>query len=385
MTNGMTRRRCASRVRASNDCRLNQRCGFEIPGSGASLFGTEGFPSLEQWSDSRHLKRWVAGLRLLFACLFFSVFLTNVSAQQPASSDTQPQAVSGSVPVNVPSSKVRKESPSEIDQTLRIGLGDELDITVFGLPELSQHVRIEGSGDVSLPLVGNLHLAGLSSYEAQTLIEKLLADGHFVNSPHVSVYVKEYTTEEISVIGEVSRPGVYTALSAHRLLDLIQTAGGLTDKAGSTVTVSHRDDPSSPLTLTLSNDAVKMAENNIELLPGDNIVVSKAGIVYVLGEVNRPGGFVIEGNKITASQVVAMAAGPTHLASLNHTQILRRTPEGLKNIPMPLQKILQAKVQDVSLQADDIIFVPESKAKGALGPLNIGSVLLSTAIYRVPY
>jgi polysaccharide export outer membrane protein len=267
---------------------------------------------------------------------------------------------------------------------VRIGPGDDLDISVFGLSELSQHVRVGSSGDVSMPLIGNLHLAGLSSDEAQRLIERRLTDGHFVNNPNVSVYVKEYTTEGISVMGEVNRPGVYSALGAQRLLDLIQTAGGLTSKAGRTVTVTHRDNPEHPIRLTLSDDAVKTAENNIELLPGDSITVSKAGIIYVVGEVNRPGGFVIEDNKITASQVLAMAAGPTHTAALNGTKMIRHTPEGLKDIPLPLKKILEAKTADIELQSDDIIWVPGSKGK-ALASTTLSSIVstgLSLAIYR---
>jgi polysaccharide export outer membrane protein len=193
--------------------------------------------------------------------------------------------------------------------------------------------------------------------------------------------VKEYTTEGISLIGEVNRPGVYSALGAHRLLDLIQTAGGPTDKAGRRVTVTHRDDPQHPITLTLSNDAVKMAENNIDLLPGDAVVVSKAGIVYVVGEVNRPGGFVMEDNKITASRMLAMAAGPTHTAALNGTKIIRHTPEGLKDIALPLKKVLEAKIPDIELQPDDIIWVP-SKGIASTSTSTIISTLASLAIYR---
>ena len=240
-----------------------------------------------------------------------------------------------------------------------------------------------GSGDVSLALVGNVHLAGLSNEEAQALIEALLANGHFVNNPHVSVYVKEYTAEGISVMGEVSRPGAYSPLGPHRLLDMIQTAGGLTEKAGSEVSISHRDDPTHPVTVMLANDPVKRAENNVELLPGDTVVVLKGGIIYVLGEVNRPGGFVVEEDHMTtASEVLAMAAGPTHVAALNGTRIIRRTPSGLKDLPLSLQKIMQAKAPDVTLQADDIVFVPGSKVKGAFGPVNIASMVLGAAIYR---
>src|SRR6266513_1506125 len=196
------------------------------------------------------------GWRLRRACLFFGLTLTNVSAHQPSNSDTDPHSqaptppsstsTSGSVSPSVAASPVRKGNPAELGPTVRIGPGDELDISVFVLPELSVHARVSDLGEVSLPLIGNLHFAGLSSDEVQALLEKRLADGHFVNNPHVSVYVKEYTTEGISLIGEVNRPGVYSAFGAHRLLDLIETGGGLTSKAGRKVTVAHRDDPKNP-------------------------------------------------------------------------------------------------------------------------------------------
>lgn len=332
------------------------------------------------------------GWRLPSACLLFSLSLTNASAQQPTSSNTDPKA-RGPVPASSTSTngslsgsvaQPRKGNPTELGPTVRIGPGDDLEINVFGLPELSQHARVSDSGDVSVPLLGNLHLAGLSSNEAQALIERRLASGYFVNNPHVSVYVKEYTAEGISLMGEVNRPGVFSALGAHRLVDLIQTAGGLTDKAGRTVTVAHRDDPKHSITLTLSNDAAKTVENNIELLPGDTIVVSKAGIIYMVGEVNRPGGFVMENNKITVSQALAMAAGPTHMAALNGTKMIRHTPEGLKDITLPLKKVLEAKLPDIELQPDDIIWVPSSKTKAISGASTstILNTLVSLAIYR---
>ena len=338
--------------------------------------------------------RRTLGWCLICSCLFFNLSLTNASAQQPANSQTNPQSQApippsststrGSVATSAAASRLRKGNPAELGPTVRIGPGDDLDISVFGLPELSEHSRVNDSGDVSLPLIGNMHFAGLSSDEAQALIERRLADGHFVNNPHASVYVTEYTTEGISLMGEVNRPGVYSALGAHRLLDLIETAGGLTNKAGKTVTVAHRDDPQHPITLTLSNDAAKTAENNIELQPGDTIVVSKAGIIYVVGEVNRPGGFVMEDNKITASQVLAMAAGPTSTAALNRTKMIRHTPEGLKDIPLPLKKVLEAKIPDIQLQPDDIIWVPSSRAK-AIASSTISTIIstgASLAIYR---
>jgi polysaccharide export outer membrane protein len=333
---------------------------------------------------------------LVSGCLLFSVLAASVFAQQPAGnnsdSETAPPASttstsnSASVSVAAGNSLLRKGDPAESGPTVRIGPGDDLDVTVFGLPELSQHARVGSSGDISLPLCGNLHVAGLSSEEAQALIERRLADGHFVNNPQVSVYVREYTAEGITLSGEVSRPGVYSALGAHRLLDLIQTAGGLTEKASRTATVVHRDDAGHPITVDLSHDSANMAEANIELRPGDTVTVAKAGIVYVVGEVNRPGGFVIQDNKITASQALAMASGPTHLAALDGTRVIRHTPEGLKDIALPLKKILDAKTPDLTLLADDIILVPSSRTKGfaSSSAATMLNVLASLAIYRLP-
>jgi polysaccharide biosynthesis/export protein len=338
----------------------------------------------------RNIGWWLPG-----TCFLFSLSLTSASGQQagatggapgtPAPIPASSTSTSESVSASVANSQTQKGNPTALGSTVRIGPGDDLEISVFGLPELSQHVRVSNSGEVSLPLTGNLHLGRLSSSEAQALIERRLADGHFVNDPHVSVYVKDYTTEGISLMGEVNRPGVYSALGAHRLLDLIETAGGLTNKAGRTVTIAHRDDPENPITLTLSNDTAKTAANNIELLPGDTIVVSKGGIIYVVGEVNRPGGFVIEENKITASMILAMAAGPTRTAVLNGTKMIRHTTEGLKDIPLPLKKILEAKIPDIELQPDDIIWVPNSKTKGIANaiPSTAINLLLNLAIYRL--
>jgi len=333
--------------------------------------------------------------RFLACLMFLGIVAAGLRAQQPSNNSGQDRARtrSGATSSEVKSqgagasagsaqSALRTGNPAEVAAAVRIGPGDELDLTVFGFPELSQHLRVSNSGDVSLPLTGTVHLAGLSSAEAEQLLEKRLADEHFVNNPHVAVYVKEYTAEGISLIGEVAKPGVYPAIGAHRLMDLIQAAGGFTEKAGKTVTVSRRDDPQNPIMLTRSDDAVKMAQNNIDLLPGDTVIISRAGIVYIFGEVNRPGGFVIEGNNIMASQALAMAAGPTHTASLDGARIIRRTPDGLKDLPLPLTKILKAKAPDSPLEANDIVYVPESRAKRLIAATNIVSLLAGAAIYK---
>ncbi|MGE5207643.1 MAG: polysaccharide biosynthesis/export family protein [Chlamydiota bacterium] len=267
---------------------------------------------------------------------------------------------------------------------LLIGPGDEVEVTVYGAPDLSEHTRVGSDGDISLPLVGHIRIAGLSSDQAQRAISDQLQEKHIVKDPQVSVFVKEYTNSEISVAGEVAKPGVFSVLGPHRLLDVLEAAGGLTDKASDTITISHRGTDQLS-TEHLSNDPAQMARANIELQPGDTVVVPKAGIVYVLGEVNRPGGYALNSNGgVTLLQVLAAAGGTTQLASLSGTKMVRRTPSGLKEIPVPMKDLLHARAADFSMQPGDIVYVPSSRVKSALNAGALVSSAGAAAVYRIP-
>jgi polysaccharide export outer membrane protein len=266
-----------------------------------------------------------------------------------------------------------------------LGPGDEVEVTVYGAPDLSGRTRVGTNGNISMPLVGYIHVAGLSSSEAEEIVEARLRQNHVVNNPQVSVYVKEYTSSGISVAGEVSKPGVYSALGPHRLFDILQAAGGLTDRAASTVTISHRGDVD-PVSVDLPKDPGELSRVNVDLLPGDTLVVPRAGIVYVLGEVSKPGGYVLNSTGgVTLLRVVAAAGGPTHSAAVGGTKMLRRTPNGLQEIPVPLKDLLRAKVADIPVQADDIIYVPSSRMKAMVNAGALISTLGTTALYRIPF
>jgi polysaccharide export outer membrane protein len=266
-----------------------------------------------------------------------------------------------------------------------LGPGDEVEVTVYGAPDLSGRTRVGTNGNISMPLVGYVRVAGLSSSQAEEAIETQLRRNQVVNNPQVSVFVKEYTSSGISVAGEVSKPGVYSALGPHRLFDILQAAGGLTDRAGSTITVSHRGGVN-PVTVELPKDPGELPRVNVELFPGDTLVVPKAGIVYVLGEVNKPGGYVLNSTGgVTLLRVVAAAGGPTHAAAVGGTKMLRRTPTGLQELPVPLKDLLRAKVADMPVQADDIIYVPSSRVKTALNASALLTTLGTTALYRIPF
>jgi polysaccharide export outer membrane protein len=228
-------------------------------------------------------------------------------------------------------------------------------------------------------------VAGLSSSEAKAAIEAQLRQKNVVNDPQVSIYAKEYTSSGISVVGEVVKPGFYSALGPHRLFDVLQAAGGTTDRAANKVVIRHRDEKDAT-TLSISKDPAEMAASNVALQPGDTVVVPRAGIVYVLGEVTRPGGYVLNSTGgITVLQVVAVAGGPTHVASAGKTRLLRRTENGFQEQKIDLTRLLRGQVPDVSVRDEDILFVPTSGVKSALNAGTLIATVGSAAIYHVPF
>jgi polysaccharide export outer membrane protein len=269
---------------------------------------------------------------------------------------------------------------------LVLGPGDEVEVTVYGAPDLSVHTRVSADGNISIPLIDYVRIVGLTSSEAEGAIENKLRQNNILNDPQVSVFVKEYTSSGISVVGEVAKPGSYSTLGPHRLFDVLQAAGGLTDKAANQAVITHRGSEN-PSTFELSRDPTKMAQSNVEIQPGDTLVVPAAPIVYVLGEVSKPGGYVLgsgAGAGVTVLRVVAAAGGPTRNARIGGTKMLRRTPNGLQELPVPLKDVMHAKKPDIPLEADDIIFVPSSRLKGAFNSGALLTALGTVALYRIP-
>ena len=311
-------------------------------------------------------------LRSLYVLLVGSCSL-HLLAQTP---------VTGEAPQPAPANETSTPQPPRLlaNSNVKLGVGDLIEISVFGVPDLSTKARISGSGDVYLPLIDYVHLASLTTDEAQELIQKRLEDGGFVRGPHVSIFVNESASQAITVLGEVVRPGAYSAVGDRRLFDLISAAGGLTDKAGRNVTIEHRGDPSQRVELQLSSNLTEDTLDNVDILPGDTIIVSRAGIVYVVGDVNRPSGFRIEDNTITVLKALALAGGSTRTSALSKTKILRETPNGIQEIPVNLKKVLYAKAPDMALVKGDVLFIPGSAAKTAAYRTADAAMSLSTSL-----
>lgn len=265
---------------------------------------------------------------------------------------------------------------------LLVAPGDEVDISVYGAPELSAHTRVNSDGTVYLPLAGLIKVGGLSSEQAQSLIRERLIAGNFVKDPQVSFFVKEYTGEGISISGEVAHPGFFSALGPHRLLDIIQLAGGLTVTAGRKVIISHRKDPQDAQIVMLSSDPLLLAQQNVELQPGDTVVVSKAGVVYILGEVSQPGGYTIdETQPATVLKLISLAKGPTPNAALKRATVLHRSGGAVTESKVPLQEIMHARAGDMQLQPDDILVVPGRHHMPLANP-SVLQTITTLALYR---
>jgi polysaccharide biosynthesis/export protein len=266
-----------------------------------------------------------------------------------------------------------------------IGGGDLLQVTVYGT-DFDRQARVSDGGEISLPLLGTIKVAGLTIEQAEQSVGRQLTEKGYFNNPQVSIFDKEYATQGISVLGEVQKPGIYPLVGARTLFDAISAAGGTTEKAGNSVIITHRNHPDAPQSVPLSYVGESSIHSNVRVLPGDTVVVSKAAIVYVVGDVHKPSGILIQNSRITALQAVAMAEGTNPTAALNGAKLIRKTPQGIQEIPLPLKKILSAKAPDWPLQPDDILFVPTSTAKAATrrGLEAIIQAATGAAIYR-PY
>lgn len=323
-------------------------------------------------TTDRHPRRVMVGCALV-VCIAL-VLGRPVAAQGPTNRGQEP----------VSSSARSSARSSQTDPPwVRIGPGDLLQMSVFDVPELAQTVRIDDKGDGVINLLGRIHFAEMTPAEAQTLVANELRDRNLIVDPHVTLLIQEYGTQGVSVVGEVKKPAVYPVLGSRNLLDVIAAAGGLTPLAAHQATIHHRGEDEKPITANLSNDPSQLLATNIELRPGDTVIIPRAGIVYVIGDVGRSGGFVMQNNgKITLLQAVALAAGVNRTAATSKTRIIRKTDKGFEEAQVDLKRLLLGKAADVALQPEDIVYIPPSRTKSILmrAP-SLAQTAASSAVY----
>jgi polysaccharide biosynthesis/export protein len=274
---------------------------------------------------------------------------------------TQNSQVQGSA---VPAQTAPTQSAGQAPQ-ITIGPGDQLDIEVFDTPELSGPVRVSQTGEINLTVLGNIPIAGLTPNQAARKIESELKTRGMLVDPHVTVSIGEYATQGATMMGEVHAPGLYPTLGSRRLLEMIALAGGPTTTAGKVATIVHRNDPQHPQNIVLvsNNDALGAQQNPI-ILPGDTVVIGKASVIYVLGDVGKAGGYLVDNNEpLSLIQALSLAGGWTRTSAQSKVILIRRVPEGREEIKLDLSHMVHGEQADIKVRNGDIVFIPSSIAK----------------------
>ena len=275
-----------------------------------------------------------------------------------------------------------------------IAPGDMLEVSEYHTPEFHSEMRVAPAGTVTLPMIGEVKVVGLDEGGAAKAIEATLLARGMLLHPLVSVVVTSYVGQDVSVLGEVNRPGVYAYTIHHRLLDAISAASGLTPSAGRLVNIFHRDDAKTAHTVILDPSATDTSEDhNPELSPGDTVQVSRAGLVYVIGDVVRPGGFAVDpAQGLTIVQALSLAWGPSQNAATARALLIREQKGGRTMIALNLKKMLRGQEPDQLVRDRDILYVPDSTAKNLWNRTmesaiqsTIGVTIYSALVYSQRY
>ena len=362
-------------------------------------------------STVRSISDWLRAKPVLLSAVLLLCTTAPLRGQQQP--DAQPQ--------QPPQQQTQQETNQKIQQLAAIastrphdvpvGAGDLLHIEVFDVPELSRDVRVSDMGDISYPLIpGRIQAAGLTPFQLEEKMEQLLVENGLVTHPQVSVFVKEQTSQPVSLVGAVARPSVYQIVRPTTLLELLANAGGITDEAGSVVLVTRATGLPAARTVSDSTSEKPGADSqtisirlqdllesgdpsfNIQVFGGDVVSVPRAGIVYVMGRgITQPGGYVLQshGEQISVLKAVALAHGTTGFAKADDSVIMRNNPlTGQREvIPVHLKRIEHRKAEDVIMKSTDILYIPDSVgrkvlARGAEVAIGVGT---SLAIYRSSY
>lgn len=270
---------------------------------------------------------------------------------------------------------------------LKLMPGSMVNVHVFEEPDLDGSYRIDNGGNIAIPLVGNVKVQGLMLRDVEVAIEKQLIAEQILNNPHVTVNIADYGTQSIVVAGEVTNPGRVPLIIAERLQEVLATVGGTTPLASNEIVI-HRAGQLPDASETVVYDAAtgNASSADIMIAPGDTIFVKRAGSVYVLGAVNRPGGFIMQDQgSLNILQALALAYGTAPEAAIPRVRILRRASgSGYEFIHVPLDKIQKGKANPTPLQPGDIVYVPPSTIKEVgITARSLLSGVAGAAVYRV--
>jgi polysaccharide export outer membrane protein len=339
---------------------------------------------------------------ILFSLCFQGVLLVPALAQSVVAADGRV-----GTPMNAPlpmttganAAAAPDASPAPTNVTSYVlGPEDQITVRVFAADDIpDKPVQIDNDGSVTLPMIGRVHAAGLTVEQLQANL--VTAYKKYFKDPQVTVQVNDFRSQPVSVAGNVTTPGVVQLRGNRNLMEVIGQAGGLRADAGDSVLITRNliegplpvpgafTDPTGKYSVAHIDIRAVMSgkdpNGNIMIKPHDVITVPRARLVYVLGNVTRPGGYVMTENEtMSLTQAIALAGGWDHSASLSGARILRADGGPTREqIPANVKKIMENKAPDLQMRPDDILYIPNSltkqvSARGVEAAIGIGTGLL---------
>jgi len=263
----------------------------------------------------------------------------------------------------------QEEAPTVSEKSIidyKIGPKDLLEISVFGHKDLDTRVRVSEEGKITFPLIGDFAVEGLTKTEVESKLSLLLKE-KYLQDPQVTIFILEYQSKRVSVLGAVGKPGSYEIIGRRTLLDIIAQAGGFTGNAGDEIIIMRELGNGTKNSLKISIEDLTVegkAELNIPLQPNDvvNIPIDETVYVYVFGQVRSPGALEVKKSQIpTLLRAIAMAGGFSERASKGGV-ILKRKDESGKETQQKVnvKDIIKGKKKDIQLKDGDIVYVPET-------------------------
>jgi polysaccharide export outer membrane protein len=329
------------------------------------------------------MSRFISLPAVLGTIVLVAGTLPEVCAQGPGN---LPATLGGTTDIRRPQAPQQAQFQAAPEDLSKVPLraGDVLSVQVYNAPDLSGLFTVDEGGSLTLPLIGRVDVNGQNLTQAQTKIADALRSKGYILDPSVSITVQQYVPSYVTVVGEVQSPGRYQMLSSHSLSEVLAMSGGPTLLASGTVEIKRaKTGETATIVKDIqhpqpeSSSAASSKEDN-DVSPGDEITVKRAGVVYVLGGVFRPGGYVMqESGGLNVVQAIALASGTTMQASVGSMRVIRRTPDSIQEYALDYKRMVSGQEPMFVLHPQDVVYVPISKTKAILS--GGGAQMLSAA------
>jgi polysaccharide export outer membrane protein len=290
----------------------------------------------------------------------------------PSATPLQPIFPQSSAPAVAPAPRsARDASPLGPSSGAGLGYGpirpgDIVEVNIFDAPEYTVRMPVSPAGQIAIPYAGLFHIEGMTSIEAAAAISRLFVQNQILRDPRVIVTTEQFGYS-VTVMGEVKSPGIYALAGKKRLVDMLTEAGGVSDRAGHVIEIFPSGSMKNPQTVLWDPTLRENDNAELQIKTGETILVSRCGVVYVGGNVTRPGAYPLcESNHTTLSEVIALAQGTKPSSYAQRTLLLRASGSGTRVVQkVKLDDVLRGKQVDITMQPDDIVFIPPSVLKAA--------------------